>query len=131
MLRAGLLAGVLATSGVGLWLLYVTFVVLPARDPDHVSLWRVVALGCLAYGALSAACLGLGVRGAVLRWALLTASVFAIGTGSYGVVRMLRAADGHFEGYILVMGLILVAHGLAAIAYTLRSRRSRRDAHDR
>jgi hypothetical protein len=111
----------LATVGVALWLFWVTAFVLPARDPGHIPMWRTAAIGFLAYSALSWACLLAGPRNAVLRWLVLTISVAAIGLGFYGMLAMMRraGAGGHFEGYIVLMGLILAAHGLCAIVYTV------------
>jgi hypothetical protein len=115
----------LATAGVALWLFWVTAFVLPARDPLHVPMWRIAAVCFLAYGALSWAYLLRGPRGAVLRWLVLTLSVAAIGLGLYGIVTILRSAGagGHFEGYIVLMGLILGGHGVCAVAYTILAQR--------
>ena len=115
----------LATAGVGLWLIFVIAVVLPARDPEHISLWRGVAAGFLAYSGLTWAYLIKGPRVAWLRWAVTVASLVAIALGAYGIVNMIGVArsGGHFEGYIILMGLILGGHGLAAILYTVLTRR--------
>ena len=115
----------LATVGVALWLFWVIAFVLPARDPVHIPMWRTVAACFLAYSALSWAYLVRGPRNVVLRWLVLTLSAAAIGLGLYGGVAMIRhaAAAGHFEGFIVLMGLVLVGHGLCAIGYTILAQR--------
>jgi hypothetical protein len=115
----------LATAGVALWLFWVIAVVLPARDPLHIPMWRIAAVGFLAHSALSWAYLLRGPRNPLLRWLLLALSVAAIGLGLYGVVTMIRTAGagGHFEGYIVLMGLILGGHGWCAVAYTILTQR--------
>ena len=117
----------LGTVGVGLWLLWVTAVVLPARDQAQIPMWRTVAAACLGFSVLCWASVVDDARAAVLRWAVLAASVAAIGFGVYGIVAMLREADagGRFEGYIVLMGLIFSAHGLTGVAYALLAGRGR------
>ena len=115
----------MATVGVAVWLFWVTAFVLPARDPLHIPMWRIAAVCFLVYGALSWAYLFRGPRSAVLRWLVLALSVAAIGLGLYGILTMIRSAGagGHFEGYIVLMGLILGGHGWCAVAYTIRTQR--------
>ena len=119
------------TVGVGLWLFWVINFVLPARDPAHIPMWRVVAICFLGYSALSLAYLIRGPRSVALRWSVLALSVAAIGLGLYGIIAMIRAAavGSHFEGYIFLMGLILGGHGVCAVAYTILTRRSSRRLH--
>jgi hypothetical protein len=114
-----------ATAGVALWLFWVTGFVLPARDPTHIPVWRGIAIGLCALCALSWACLATGGRRALLRWPLLAISGTAVAVGLFGCSDMLRRAGdtGDFEGYILLMGLILAGHGVAGILYTLGSPR--------
>lgn len=111
----------LATVGVALWLFWVIAFVLPARDPGHVPMWRAVAVCFLAYGALSWAYLLRGPRNAILRWLVLSLSIAAVGAGLYGIVTMVQQSGSgvHFEGYVMLMGLILGGHGLCAIVYTV------------
>lgn len=127
-LRALLAAATASTVLVGLWLAWVLVAVLPVRDPGHIPLWRGVALGFFAYAGLSWAFLVAGPRRRALLWSLLVASAAAVGLAAFGVVSMLRAAaaGGEFEGYILLMGILLGGHGLAALAYaTLAGRIAR------
>jgi hypothetical protein len=102
-----------------LWLSWVVMIVLPARDPGHILQWRIVALAFLGYASLTFAFLIRGPRPAWLRWALLGLSVLAIALGVWGIVGMMHVArtGGHFEGYIVLMGILLSVHGLAAIGY--------------
>jgi len=55
---------------------------------------------------------------------VLTVSLAAIGLGLYGIVAMILQGmgGGHFEGYVVLMGLILAGHGASAVAYTLLPR---------
>ncbi len=102
-----------------LWLIAVTATVLPARDPEHVALWRAVAAGFLAYAASCAALLARGARPAWLRPLVLVLSTAAIGAGLFGIGSMLQTArsGGHYEGYVALMGVILCAHGLGGVLY--------------
>ena len=119
--RVLLIVASLMTVGVALWLFSVIALVLPARDPAHIPMWRAIALGFLAYSALCLAYLLAGPRNPVLRWSVLLASLAAAAAGCVFIVGMIRRANagGHFEGYIILMGLILCAHGLIALIYTL------------
>jgi hypothetical protein len=114
----------LATAGAALWLFWVAAFVLPLRDPGHVPMWRAVAVCFLGYSALSWTYLLRGSRDATLRWALLAVSIVAIGLGLIGGVRIVRSAGagGHFEGYLVLLSLILVLHGACAIGYAAPSR---------
>ncbi len=111
-----------ATAGVALWLFFVTAFVLPAQDAAHIPMWRAIAVSFCAFCALSWGCVATGGRRALLRWPLLAISGAAIALGLFGVIDMLRRANesGDFEGYILLMGLILSGHGLAGVLYALR-----------
>jgi hypothetical protein len=119
-LKALLACAGLATALVALWLFTVITTVLPARDPAHVPMWTGFALGFLAYAALTLAFVLRGPRPAALPAAVVALSLAAVGFGGYAVARMVAAATrgGHFEGYLLLMGLVLAGHGLCALAYT-------------
>jgi hypothetical protein len=114
----------LATTGVALWLIWVTAVVLPTRDPAHIPLWRAVAACFLAYGALSGACVAAGRGHPPIRWAMGATSVVAIVLGLYGIADAIRRAGpgGDFEGYILLLGFTLGGHGIIGLLHTLRTR---------
>ena len=119
-LKVMLVLASLMTLAVAAWLVSVIAFVLPVRDPGHVPLWTGVAAGFLVYSGLCIAYLLLGARLAWLRAVVLALSLVAIGLGAYAVARMVResATGAHFEGYLLLMGLILAAHGLIALANT-------------
>ena len=123
--RILLMGASVATALVALWLFWVIGFVLPARDPAHIPMWRVVAACFLAYSGLSWAYLVRGPRDQILRWLVLALSAAAFGLGIFGIVQMMsRAAAGrHFEGYIVLMGLILCGHGISAFVYTILTSR--------
>jgi hypothetical protein len=116
-LRAILVLCSLATAGMGLWLFWVIAVVLPARDPAHIPLWLGIATAYLAYAALSWAYLAAGPRQPVLRIAGPAGSAAALAWGLVLIATCARAP--HFEGYLLLMGVVLVVHAVAAIATML------------
>jgi hypothetical protein len=123
--RVLLIFASIATVGVALWLFSVIALVLPARDPGHIPLWRAVALCYMAYSALSWGYLVKGPRSAILKWTVTPISVAAIAAGFYGMISMILIGihGGHFEGYILLMGLLLAGHGAAQIVYALLAMR--------
>jgi hypothetical protein len=118
------------TAGVALWLLWVCAAILPARDPSHVPLWRAVAASYLAYSGLSWVVLRRGPRAEVLLGLVVAISVVAIGAGLYGIGHLLDVArtGGHFEGYLVLMGVLLAGHGLAAIGFALVTAKASRSA---
>ena len=115
--RAAFALGAAFTTAMALWLLFVTTTILPARDPAHVPLWRGVALGFLAWAMLSAWCLVRPPRGGLLRAALFGIALLACVLGVFAAVRTLAGDPAHFEGYLVVMGVLLAAHGAAGLAW--------------
>jgi hypothetical protein len=122
-IRLMLMAASVVTVAVALWLLSVSALVLPARDPAHVPLWLTVAFALLGYSALCWAHLLSGPGRALLRRTVLAASCAAVAAGIYGISAMIgrSATGGHFEGYIVLMGLIVGLHGLLAALHALRA----------
>jgi hypothetical protein len=120
-LKALLALATSATVLVACWLFFVIARVLPARDPTHIPMWRTVAFAFLAYSGLCLTYLVQGPRHAVLRFTVLLLSVVAVALGANAIVQMIHVANvgGHFEGYLVLMGLILAGHGLTAILYTV------------
>jgi len=114
-------AGALATGLIALWLCFVVVVVLPARDPQRIGPWSGIALACFAYAACTLRFVARGPRSPWLPSAVYWGSVAAIAFGAYEIYAMVTAArsGAHFEGYLLVMGAVLAAQGLCALAYTL------------
>lgn len=118
--RAAFALGATLTGAMALWLLFVAGVILPSRDPAHVPLWRGIAAAFLAWAALSAWCIARPPRGA-LRAVLTAAAVAACALGVFAAVRTLAGAPAHFEGYLVVMGALLAAHGVAGLAWVRAS----------
>lgn len=125
-LRLMLTVASVCTAGIALWLLWVCTVVLPSRDPAHIPMWRTVAICYVAYSGLSWAVLLGGTRAPILRTLVVAVSVAAVALGLYGIGSMVNVArtGGHFEGYLILMGLLLAAHGLAAIGFAAVTRRA-------
>ena len=124
--RLALVAAALATALAALWLLSTVATVLPARDPGRVPFWTAVAIALLAYSALSLGAAWRGPRSGWLRLALLWASVAAMFVGGFEVAENLSPRPGgHFEGYLVLLGAIVAAHGIVAVAW-IAGRRVRR-----
>ena len=115
--RAAFTLGAALTAGMALWLLFVTVAILPARDPGHVPLWRAVAAGFLGWAALSAWCLAHPPRRGVLRMLLVADALLACGLGLFAAIRTLAGPAAHFEGYLVLMGVLLAGHGAAGLAW--------------
>lgn len=111
----------LMTLAVAAWLASVIAFVLPGHDPTRIPMWSGIAIVFVIYSGLCLAYLILGPRIRVLRATVLLLSLAAIGLGGYAVAEMVWAPQGHFEGYLLLMGLILAVHGLIAFASTALS----------
>ena len=120
LLRWMLTVATAASVLVALWLFFVIARVLPGRDPAHISLWRTVARGLLLYSGLCTGYLAAGPRVVVLRWSVLLLSVAAIAAGVFAMAATIHVANtgGHFEGYLVLMGLIVSGHGVVAILDT-------------
>jgi len=113
-LRGLLALASLGTLAVALWLLLVTAFVLPGQDPARIPMWTVIAIALLCYSGLCLVHLGAPAGAATLRRAVLLLSLPVIAVGLYAVITMLQADGRHFEGYLLVMGVIVGGHGLVA-----------------
>jgi hypothetical protein len=111
----------LMTLAVAAWLASVIAFVLPRHDSARIPMWTGIAIGFVIYSGLCLAYLIVGPRLRVLRATVLLLSLAAIGLGGYAVAEMAWARHGHFEAYLLLMGLILAGHGLIAFANTALS----------
>ena len=120
LLKPLVVAGAIATLLVALWLCFVIVAVLPSRDPARVPSWAGIAAAFFAYAALTLAFVARGPRPLWLGTAVYWGSVAAVAFGAYEIYAMAWAerTGAHFEGYLLLMGVILVAQGLCASAYT-------------
>jgi hypothetical protein len=119
-LRIMVTAGALATGMIALWLCFVILVVLPSRDPERIPLWAGIAAVCFAYATLTLLLVVRGPRPSWLRGAVGCASLAAMAFGAYEIHEMAQAG-AHFEGYLLLMGVILAAQGACAFAYVALS----------
>jgi hypothetical protein len=122
MLGRLVIAAASATTCAGIWLMGVSFV-LPGRDPGTVMVWRGLATGFVAYGVLSAACGAGRADRPALRWSVgwLSSAAVVLGVLHIGSTVQSLGHARHFEGYVLLIGVILVAHGVIALAYVFRT----------
>jgi hypothetical protein len=112
----------ISTFAVAIWLLFVTTFVLPGRDPAHVPMWRMIGFCGLAFSALSWACLAPRIGTRTLHWALAGASSAAIAFAARAIYSMINLPPGgHFEGYLVILGLLLGGHGAAGLVYCVLS----------
>lgn len=98
-----------ATTVTAAWLIGVSIAVLPDRDPAHVGFWLAVAAALLAFAALT----GLHLTrwgGSIVRWLAGAAGLAATAAGTWLAITTV-AATGEFEGYLLLIGLVVAAHG--------------------
>src|SRR5262249_33134949 len=78
-----LLAASVALFAIAVWLGFVTIRVLPTRDPEHVTIWRVIAMMFGLYAGGTASFVVSGSERAALRRLLTTISLAAIAFGTY------------------------------------------------
>jgi hypothetical protein len=123
------LAASCATTCAGIWLASVT-VLLPVRDASTMMVWRSLAAAFVMYGVLSAACVMDRRDRPVLRRVVGWLSVAALVLGALHVGSTVQSfgSPRHFEGYVLLVGVILFAHGLIAFAYVHRAPSASRGA---
>jgi O-antigen/teichoic acid export membrane protein len=106
-----------ATFAMAVWLVVTIVAVLPARDPAHIPMWAVVAVGSVVLAVLTM----LGTRrepgpdGSVVV-ALGVVAVAALGFGLV-VLGSELTDSGTGEGYLFLIGLLLTAHGVLALAW--------------
>jgi hypothetical protein len=109
-----------ASLAAAIWLFTVSVTVLPSRDPAHLAMWRGVATVLVLYAVISL--LRFSSRGARLGPVLTWGGSLFVGAGAWLMIGAFAAR--HFEGYLVLLGAIMIAHGLAAIAHVAASRRS-------
>ena len=119
VLRAGLRLASLATTVLAVWLVGVVVLVLPARDPAHVGRWGIVAIAAAALAALS--WVASGTSGAPPPAAGLPLLALGVASLAFGVLvigsSLSDALTGDPEGYLLVIGAILAAHGALVVGW--------------
>lgn len=113
MLDRAIELGAGACALVAGWLAFVIVAVLPARDPDRIAAWSLVAAFLLALAALSVALVRMP-RAAVLTVLTGVAALASVVLGAAFIVAMLKATAS-FEGYIVLIGLVCVAHGMVVL----------------
>jgi hypothetical protein len=128
LLRIGLLAISVLTAAMASWLAATVVLVVRTRDPDRVLLWiGVAAISMLLVVASAIATDETSTR----TWAPTAVGflgAMALAFGAFVVAaEVAGAARRDAEGYLLVLGLILVVHGAVALAW-LAARRSVRRA---
>ena len=123
-LRALATLGAVATGFVALWLFFVVVAVLPVRDPRHVPMWAGIATAFLGYAVLTLVFVARRARPAWLVAIVCLGSVAAIAFGGHEIDTVIKdvRAGVAFEGYLLLMGAVLVAHGACTLAYTAVTR---------
>lgn len=124
LLDTAVLLGAVACAGVAGWLFAVALTVLPGRDPEHVATWAAVAAGFAAYAALSGAYLRLRRRHPFVTVVAAGISAVAILAGAWFAVPMILTS-GDFEGYIVLIGLVLAGQGATVVANALLNGRRR------
>jgi HAAS len=102
----------IATAFVAVWLVMVTTMVLPRRDPAGIPFWTGVTVGFSLYLILMVVSVGVGRRSRFLRLLTTVASLGAIAIGAAWIVTMFTRTDD-FEGYIVLLGVVLIFDGAA------------------
>ena len=129
MLKALVLLGALATGFIALWLFHVVAAVLPVRDPEHVGTWSALATGFAVYSGVTLGFVARGARPAWLPWSVAALSLGAFAFGAYTIGSMLDpSGGGRFEGYLLVIGVVLAGQGVCALSYAALAARRLRTA---
>ncbi len=120
-LAVALAAAATATLLIAAWLVFTATTVLRQRDPAHVTVWLWIACGFAVFALASWVAVRPGPASIAARvvTALLGVPAAGLGLGTTARVLSHGGQAGHFEGYLVLMALVLAAHGLIAIAYAL------------
>jgi hypothetical protein len=126
MMRGLLSLAAAGSALIGCWLAFVLTTVLPHHNDDQIPFWTVVMLGFFAWSALTVYYMRRGRRRRLVRWIVSLGSVAAMAAGVYAAwTQVDRAGRGlDFEGYIVLMGAALAAHGFVLAADLVLSRHS-------
>jgi len=111
------LLGAIATGLIALWLVYVVVAVLPVHDPQHVGSWAALASGLVIYAGCTLWLVLRGARPLWVPWCVTALSLIEVAVGAYILRKTLTAAPEHFEGYLVVMGVVQAVQGAVAFAY--------------
>jgi hypothetical protein len=106
---AGIASGLTAA-----WLLLVVATALPSRDPNGRLGWTLFALALIGFVALTATYLARRPQARWLRLAVTSVAVIAIIVGVY-ILFVALTTVGHFEGYLVVIGAVVLVHGAAVV----------------
>lgn len=112
-------AGAVGCWAVAAWLAFATATVLSARSPAQIPMWIAVLAGFAVLGGLSWWHAGHSQAVFVRRLMWIAAPV-AIALGGFAIAVMATRQD--FEGYIVLMGAGLAAHGVAVLLHLLATR---------
>jgi hypothetical protein len=124
VLGPAILLGAAACAAVATWLFVVAATVVPERDPLRVGFWNGVGVGFSLYAVITAIYILRAGRWPVAPVAVL-ASIIAFVAGVSFALPMLLA-NGDFEGYIVLIGLVLVGQATLVLAHAaLQVRRAR------
>ena len=113
-----LVLAAIASAVTAAWLLFVILTVLPSRDPDSIPGWTIFSIGLLAFVALTSNEVRADVPSQPAQVAFMLASVVAIVIGAWILLVSISASVG-FEGYLVVIGAVVLFHGIAAGLHVL------------
>jgi hypothetical protein len=108
-----------ATIGMGLWLGWTSAIMLPRVDRTQAAMWLAVAGGFVGFSGLCSAYLRAQPPANGLRAVVMLASLAAVGFGVYAIREAFAPSgpDRPFENALVVIGLVIAAHGACALAY--------------
>jgi hypothetical protein len=112
-------AGAIGCWAVAAWLAFVAAAVLPARSPTQIPMWIAVLAGFAIVGGISWWHAG-HAQAVFVRRLLWIAAPLAIALGAFAIAVMATRQD--FEGYIVLMGAGLAAHGGAVLLHLFATR---------
>ena len=118
-----ILVGAAACAVIGAWLLAVVVTVLPSRSPDAMLPWSAVAIGFLAFAALTA---WHGLRGPRLLEPLSSVAAVLAVVGGAWIASPVVIGSVEFEGYVVLIGVAAVMQGLLVLASLVARRASTR-----
>lgn len=116
--RRSLLVVTAATAALAAWLLLTAMFVLPRHDPDHVLMWTLVAVGAAGLVALSILATRDAVEAGPATIVLLAG--LSLAALAFGLVAALSFLTGADEGYLLVIGVVLILHGMLGLLWSAR-----------
>ena len=117
-LKPILLCGAASLLLTAAWLAYALTMVMPARNSWLIPVWTAIAVGFVVYALLTVALVFRGPRPTlVLPVVVLSFGAVAFGIFAIRAMYLATTTGGHFEGYQLLMGLLVGGTGVCALAY--------------